>query len=154
MTHEKEIKELIEAGEKARDVTWRYSGRLRAITSPLEPFEPIIVNVVSLPEYENNGKFIEKAANSRIAIKAMYEENLRLKERIAELEKGDEWMPIDDAPKDGTTFLIYDSGEYRECWWSGDEVIGWTSYQTEPYLFPCYFPTHWKPLPTPPQENE
>ncbi len=146
MTYEKEIKELIEAGEKARDVTWRYSERLRAITSPLEPFEPIIVNVFSLPEYEDNGKFIEKAANSRPAIKAMYEENKKLKERIAELEKGDGWQPIETAPKGKRIILTFNfkdvyCGEYEDgLWLDGD------------YEVPT--PTHWKPLPTPPQENE
>ena len=130
MTHEKEIKELIEHDENFLAIT------------------PIGIR----------------------AIKAMYEENLRLKAENDELryikpppfkisldgknlELLDEWRPIETAPKDGTSFLIYDSGEYHECWWSGNEDIGWTSYQTEAHLFPMFFPTQWKPL-TPPQENE
>ena len=54
-----------------------------------------------------------------------------------------QWRPIETAPRDYTYILIYD-GKVRiaewdgECWCAGDAFIS--------------YPTHWMPLPPPPQQ--
>lgn len=63
-----------------------------------------------------------------------------------------EWMPIETAPKDGSYFLAYESGCFYKCAvfdlcddrpvysvWCGQPVV----MQPEP--------THWMPLPAPPE---
>ena len=68
-------------------------------------------------------------------------------------ERADQWQPIASAPKDGTKVLLY--------WphWSGVAVIGYNadrrwismvklSDEQDPG------PTHWRPLPLPPQEEQ
>lgn len=80
-----------------------------------------------------------------------------------------EWRPIETAPKDGTWVLIFTADEVLDdakgrqiC------VAQWSDYlnggKTTPrwmfawfdggYLGPCGEPTHWQPLPTPPQGDE
>jgi len=66
----------------------------------------------------------------------------------------DEWLPIETAPRDGTHILLV-----------GDEdnpstvVIGWQHAEDEvtPKCFDCsygnWWPTHWMPLPPPPQPS-
>lgn len=58
------------------------------------------------------------------------------------------WQPIDTAPKDGTDILAY-LGKGRVgvvCWW--DSPPGWYSMKSAEQ------PTHWKPLPAPPEVQE
>ena len=75
----------------------------------------------------------------------------------------DEWLPIDDAPRDGTPIRVLSSegemdvrwAENRRCMLAG--VGGGNGYfgagweDTENYLHvPDYFGiTHWKPIPKP-----
>lgn len=80
-----------------------------------------------------------------------------------------EWMPIETAPKDGTTILAWSeycsepitvswcrANSWVAAWfgsWDGSTVIGaqgdWgTDYKEAPPL------THWMPLPSPPSEDE
>jgi len=84
-----------------------------------------------------------------------------------------EWQPIETAPKDGTTVLLgyYNrSGKWRTvrgCWYSDAQIAedweephdgeaGW--YETAenaddtPNCWNCS-PTHWMPLPTPPEQT-
>jgi len=79
-----------------------------------------------------------------------------------------EWLPIETAPKDGTTIDVWLSGRinsnigFRETdvWWgtvSGQEgQAGWVLIEddgTEGYvdlLHDSYIVTHWMPLPKPP----
>ena len=82
------------------------------------------------------------------------------------------WMPIDTAPKDGTTLLVHSShapglpgGRTTECsdintvvaaWWgdSGDDGE-WVCYMDLPSDPRCPFnPTHWQPLPPPPKTEQ
>jgi len=86
---------------------------------------------------------------------------------------GDEWQPIETAPKDGTRVLLYfvpneivapkkakiAVGYNKKCQWQdgtgkkiGEPFNLWHSDEDLGGL--SYAPTHWKPLPTPPQENE
>ena len=61
-----------------------------------------------------------------------------------------EWRLIDTAPKDGTPILVLDSIFRRpwhyECEWNG---IGW--YHGFGDGWPDANPTHWMPLPQPPE---
>lgn len=73
----------------------------------------------------------------------------------------DGWQPIETAPKDGTPVLLWieffcASGGPMEgvrpmmatCWNHGD---GWYG---GPSQVPGFSPTHWRPLPAPPQQSE
>lgn len=68
--------------------------------------------------------------------------------------KGDGWLPIESAPKDGTHLQFWMNGE---CWYGK-----WFVNETYPMLsrwkvFGCKTwllqPTHWRPLPKPPQDG-
>lgn len=149
MTHEKEIKELIEEG-------------CQVLNMDCDGIERQIDALTK---------------SQREAIKAMHEENKRLKERIAELEKADEWQPIETAPKDDREILVAsfrvvkNHNDLNEAYLCCDYIVN--SYYKkhgqgkaqknfkEGFYLPWQFgsgvmlvPTHWKPLPTPPEENE
>ena len=74
-----------------------------------------------------------------------------------------EWQPIETAPRDGTAVLlygglwdgdasgIYDDGNDRVplvCGYRGDV---WAMCDTDFYQVRILEPTHWMPLPEPPQ---
>lgn len=54
-----------------------------------------------------------------------------------------EWRPIETAPKDGTTILVFHNGSMWTVLWS--DVQEW--HDANDY---GYTPTHWMPLPKPP----
>ena len=61
------------------------------------------------------------------------------------------WQPIETAPTDGTEVLVYARGSYAVAFWSGKEWrdmgdIGWAGM----YGDDGNQPTHWMPLPEPP----
>ena len=62
-----------------------------------------------------------------------------------------EWQPIETAPKDGTEIL---------GWWKRSktmEVIVWCDIEhnwLDVQDVPTSAPTHWMPLPTPPESKE
>lgn len=61
-----------------------------------------------------------------------------------------EWQPIETAPKDGSQFLASDiTGYHFNCWWEneGYEARWMDEIDSEPN------PTHWMPLPPPPQSD-
>ena len=77
-----------------------------------------------------------------------------------------EWQPIETAPKDGSSILIYDpddghgAGEepvIYVCYWKEGMsrrrgITGsWTEADGEMYT--TFIPTHWMPLPKPPEGN-
>lgn len=60
-----------------------------------------------------------------------------------------EWQPIETAPKDGTEILVFDDGAYIVTpWIEGDDQSGWwdNGFMDPP-------PTHWMPLPAPPERT-
>lgn len=72
------------------------------------------------------------------------------------------WMPIESAPKDGSEVLLVCADAYTpeatSGWWlnwSGGE--GWYHYSMPEEKWPGgmtrWFPTHWMPLPAPPQSQ-
>jgi len=68
-----------------------------------------------------------------------------------------EWRDIETAPKDGTVFLGYKRGQFRECYKVPRDdcdmwCFGGTSGADD--LFPNIKPTHWMPLPKPPAMSQ
>ena len=61
------------------------------------------------------------------------------------------WQPIETAPKDGVLVLTYCNGQVISAYWSEDE--GWTVeiYGIEDWN--GWTPTHWTPLPSPPESG-
>ena len=75
------------------------------------------------------------------------------REPSEEMRKDAEWHPIETAPKDGTVFLGYKRGQFRECYKvTRDDCDMWCFGGTSGAddLFPNIKPTHWMPLPKPP----
>ena len=65
-----------------------------------------------------------------------------------------EWQPISSAPKDGTQVLLWQKGEGQfigeytfNQWWTDAE---WAN-DIEGHFLPRCSPTHWQPLPPPPE---
>ena len=116
----------------------------------------------------------------------LYMETAILEEKLSECEEEDwgygteyiradlvpQWQPIETAPKDGTSILIYTQGmviEARYCTgsWSEDTPISpaeydgavWCAFddalafeiEETPHGDFCGEVTHWQPLPEPPQ---
>jgi hypothetical protein len=93
-------------------------------------------------------------ANAKFLLTKLEQENIILKEENEKLQKQNEWLPIETAPKDGTWILVYQKyndsfseimiANYYEgngCW-----SVMWDSRDTE------INPTYWMPLPTPPAQ--
>lgn len=64
-----------------------------------------------------------------------------------------EWKTIDSAPKDGTRFLSYD-GKLKVVSWQKSDHNGFYFFEGPYYEGRPTFPTHWMPLPPPPQAQE
>ena len=59
-----------------------------------------------------------------------------------------EWQPIETAPKDGVFVLITD-GDVVQIGYYEDHLMAWRSYEDQCRLWSD--PTHWQPLPAPPE---
>ena len=63
------------------------------------------------------------------------------------------WQPIETAPKDGTKILAYDPDRGGSCeilyWGSWKGKGAWQDDEANGY----YEPSHWMPLPEPPQQD-
>ena len=69
-----------------------------------------------------------------------------------------EWRPIETAPRDGTRIDIWGTNPdgsgcrvANVCWgpvadWMGRERADWQHYHVD-----AFTPTHWMPLPSPPE---
>jgi hypothetical protein len=66
------------------------------------------------------------------------------------------WQPIESAPRDGTPFLGYDGSEMTVVQWTKWGEIGyWTLLVCGAYAEDGeWTPTHWMPLPYPPEKGE
>ena len=87
------------------------------------------------------------AIENGVALKSTQDQLAKAEQRVAE------WQPIDTAPKDGTVFLGYKLGQFRECYKVPRDdcdmwCFGGTSGADD--LFPNIKPTHWMPLPKAP----
>lgn len=72
------------------------------------------------------------------------------KAEVAEKDRGG-WLPIETAPRDGTVILamLTDSDIPQSVLYQKGWRIHWDGY----YLSGYDGPTHWQPLPKPPQEG-
>ena len=100
------------------------------------------INMVEAYAAQQNAELVATISQFNSAISELQAENERLKQQLA-------WQPIETAPKDGTRVLLWrrairdqptpimaDGFWCETCWvW--------------PYLLSE--PTHWQPLPTPPE---
>jgi hypothetical protein len=63
------------------------------------------------------------------------------------------WQPIDTAPKDGTAILIHPAaGEMRVVHWRIDRGYWSTDSWDDGGYDADMHPTHWMPLPPPPED--
>lgn len=67
-----------------------------------------------------------------------------------------EWQPIETAPRDGTAILVTDGQTQRVAWTQHPaehgNVAAWTYYITRSGAYVVIMnPTHWMPLPSPPE---
>ena len=77
------------------------------------------------------------------------------------------WQTIDSAPKDGTRILAWDGKTQEVIWWGTVRINArdfenpdamedftdwfWGGFDDEYYCYDVFEPTHWMPLPNPPQ---
>ena len=69
-----------------------------------------------------------------------------------------EWQPIETAPKDGSRILVFNRKVYIASWSEEAQhgefecAPGWQVFCPDDYWYAfCVNPTHWMPLPEPPQ---
>lgn len=65
-----------------------------------------------------------------------------------------EWMPIETAPKDGTSILIFEPCSNR-CLYNRIYVVHYSDKswaESDGEMYSVFYPTHWMPLPNPPKE--
>lgn len=60
-----------------------------------------------------------------------------------------EWQPIETAPKDGRHILVYSNDRIISAYWSFS-AEDWAEVLHGDIM---HSPTHWQPLPKPPQEE-
>jgi len=73
-------------------------------------------------------------------------------EAIAIIEAELGWQPIEAAPKDGSSIVLYDPRHTNPVigyWFSANESRGWWVFATL-----VIHPTHWRPLPAPPEPKQ
>lgn len=64
------------------------------------------------------------------------------------------WRPISEAPRDGTAILLYEDDSVTTAWWYKHwrEGFWYTGYDCADHgSFKVERPTHWMPLPAPPE---
>lgn len=72
------------------------------------------------------------------------------------------WMPIETAPKDGTHIMVWEPTfkSIEFSWWGNDynvkDYLGWLCGDGDDWSTGFYHtpitPTHWMPMPNPPEE--
>ena len=99
-----------------------------------------------MPGLEKAKKKLEEASD--LYVKAILEDLMGEWKR-----PGQDWLPIESAPKDGTDILLWfghSVGWISLCKWYQKKNRGWCwvcSYDHKAHLWE---PTHWMPLPEPP----
>lgn len=82
----------------------------------------------------------------------------RLRAEVAAMRADAEWRPIETAPQVGTAFLLgVVRGVVRVIRWgktSHVPLYGWCLADQGPEDFDLCTPTHWRPLPTPPAQEQ
>lgn len=82
----------------------------------------------------------------------------------ADLLEQMEWRSIETAPKDGTTVLAWDGESMREAWFTEEPefkgsspancwIVGYLTAAGTDAGFNRFYPTHWKPRPSPPNPH-
>jgi len=75
---------------------------------------------------------------------------------------GEGWKPIETAPRDGTEVLLWDEDSGGSCevaFWSATHSCWLEDFTADPPAGTdvvgqtVYLPTHWMPLPPPPDPN-
>jgi len=100
--------------------------------------------------------FMQGAAYKKADMLDVVKERDALQAELAALKAAQEWRGMESAPKDGTWVLVIDS-EYGDH--GGAFVARYTEAFSGSWLINTshvphvVYPTHWMPLPTPPQEQ-
>ena len=123
-----------------------------APAAPMEMPEPIAqISMASTGHIEwRHGLMVREV--TPLDGQALYTEQ-QVRELLAaapKLPQGDCWLPIESAPKDGSEILLV-SRKCRianGCWMTANDKVGAWMW---PYVL--QEPTHWMPLPQPPQEE-
>ena len=65
------------------------------------------------------------------------------------------WLPIESAPRDGSSILLAWGGKSREGHWLDNTATRWpwAGWKVLGMLQPNGLPTHWRPLPAAPTED-
>lgn len=106
---------------------------------------------------DNGGNDIEWVPGAGFVLEAFdatYDDRAALLSHIRALEEEAKWRPIETAPKDGTPVLLFfpagphHGGAIEGWWFSSPKEIddGW-----ETIIGTIGEPTHWRPLPDPPE---
>ena len=62
-----------------------------------------------------------------------------------------DWKPIETAPKDGTEVLVWGYGQMSVAKFISGVHGEWKVYTSDGWYGYDSFPTHWMPLPKPPE---
>ena len=134
-----------------------------AIAKATKPLEERRCEICGYAEHhrEHTSCLRTQLAAAQEEIKTVTEQKNRMwfemqtaQDQLAKVEQRvAEWQPIETAPKDGTVFLGYKLGQFRECYKVPRDdcdmwCFGGTSGADD--LFPNIKPTHWMPLPKAP----
>ena len=92
--------------------------------------------------------------NWEVATSALRDTVLKLNQRIEGLEAKQQWQPIETAPKDGSTVLLFVQGDIVQAHWGepdGDyNNLCWIPEYGQAAIWKAAV-THWMPLPEPPK---
>ena len=106
-----------------------------------------------------NDKAIAAAVEAWFADPTMRKSDLmqdRMRAAIAayQAEVGEGWQPIESAPKDGTSILIFCGFSIVGSWVTDGARVknGWSDDKQG--INPIFMATHWQPLPEPPKASK
>lgn len=91
-----------------------------------------------------------RCANAECAIGYVWIKAGAWNRRAIAPDEGRKWLPIESAPNNHLPILLY--GPYGAI--VGFRDINWDWFPCPAYKELAYTPTHWQPLPTPPDAGE